>query len=148
MSDLVRPTAATWLIRICSMPKARKNALITGASLGIGRELAKLFAADQYDLVLVARDASRLAIRERIAAAIWNQRQMFPIRSCGDLGSAVSLRSTMAENIGIDVLINNAGFGKLGAFSEVSVEDSLGQIQLNIVALTDLLPRLFVNPMS
>jgi short-subunit dehydrogenase len=147
VSDLVRPTAATWLIRICSMPKARKNALITGASLGIGRELAKLFAADQYDLVLVARDANRLAqFANELQQPFGINAKCFPLDLAASSAPQFLFDQLWRENIGIDVLVNNAGFGKLGAFSAVSVEDSLGQIQLNIVALTHL-TRLFVNPM-
>jgi uncharacterized protein len=129
------------------MHNGRKTALITGASLGIGRELAKLFAADHYDLVLVARSAPRLA---EFAAEVQQQfginARSFPL----DLAEAPAPKflfdQLKRESILIDVLVNNAGFGKLGAFAQVSIEDSLGQIQLNIVALTHL-THLFLGPM-
>ena len=134
-------------IRIVVMHSDRKTAFITGASLGIGRELAKLFAADHYDLVLVARDAARLAeFANELQQQFGINAKSFPL----DLGASAAPRflfdQLSRENIGIDVLVNNAGYGKLESFSTVSVEDSLGQIQLNIVALTHL-TKLFLGPM-
>ena len=129
------------------MDNMKRTALITGASSGIGRELAKLFARDHYDLVLVARNSSRLA-----QAADELQRQFgivaksFPV----DLTSGSTPRflfdQLAREGVTMDVLVNNAGYGKLGAFEEVSAEESLGQIQLNITALTHL-TKLFLGPM-
>src|SRR6266852_2776089 len=129
------------------MDGKHQTALITGASAGIGRELVKLFAKDGYNLVLVARTASRL---NQFADEL--QRQF----SISAKPFALDLTSTSApqflfdqlarENIAIDVLVNNAGHGKLGAFADVSSEESLGQIQLNITALT-YLTKLFLSPM-
>jgi short-subunit dehydrogenase len=129
------------------MASATRTALITGASVGIGRELAKLFAKDGYNLVLVARNASRLS---ELANTLQHQfgvtAKAFPL----DLANAAAPQSLFdqlqCENIPIDVLVNNAGFGKLGAFSEVPYEESAGQIQLNIAALTHL-TKLFLAPM-
>ncbi len=124
-----------------------KTALITGASGGIGYELAKLFAEDHHDLVLVARSAGKLT-------EFADELQ----REFGILAKAVPLDLTTAsapqslfdqlqrEGIAVDVLVNNAGYGVLGAFAEVSLEDNLGQIQLNITALTHL-TKLFLGPM-
>jgi hypothetical protein len=115
--------------------------------LGIGRELAKLFAADHYDLVLVARDAARLAnFTNDLQQQFGIKAKSFPIDLAASSAPQFVFDQLSRENIAVDVLVNNAGFGKLGAFAEVSIEDSLGQIQLNIVALTHL-TRLFLGPM-
>ena len=96
------------------------TALITGASVGIGRELAKLFAQDHYNLVLVARTGSRLL---QLAAGLEQQFGIAAKPFALDLASAVARQFLFdqleRENIAIDVLINNAGYGKLGAFAEV-----------------------------
>jgi short-subunit dehydrogenase len=129
------------------MHNERKTALITGASLGIGRELAKLFASDHYDLVLVARDAARLAeFANELQQQFGINAKSFPLDLAASSAPQFLFDQLSRENIGIDALVNNAGFGKLGAFSKVSVEDSLGQIRLNIAALTHL-TKLFLGPM-
>jgi short-subunit dehydrogenase len=129
------------------MHNGRKTALITGASLGIGRELAKLFAADHYDLVLVARDAARLAdFANQLQQQFKIEAKSFPIDLAASSAPQFVFDQLSRESIAVDVLVNNAGFGKLGAFAQVSIEDSLGQIQLNIAALTHL-TKLFLGPM-
>jgi short-subunit dehydrogenase len=129
------------------MNDLRKTALITGASLGIGRELAKLFAADQHDLVLVSRSAPRLAeFAEQLQQQFGINAKSFPLDLAADSAPQFLFDQLSREKILVDVLVNNAGFGKLGAFSKVSREDGLGQIQLNIVALTHL-TKLFLGPM-
>jgi short-subunit dehydrogenase len=129
------------------MPGKDQTALITGASAGIGRELAKLFAKDDYNLVLVARDGSRL---NQFADELQRQFSISVKAFALDLASAsapqVLFGQLARENIAIDVLVNNAGYGKLGAFAEVALEESLGQIQLNITALTHL-TKLLLGPM-
>ncbi|HEY4054726.1 MAG TPA: SDR family oxidoreductase [Terriglobales bacterium] len=129
------------------MHNGRKTALITGASLGIGRELAKLFAANQYDLVLVSRSAPRLAeFANQLQQQFGIHTKSFPLDLASGSAPQFLFDQLSRENIVVDVLVNNAGFGKLGSFSKVSLEDSLGQIQLNIVVLTHL-TRLFLGPM-
>ncbi len=129
------------------MHNRRKTALITGASLGIGRELAKLFATAHYDLVLAARDAARLsALANELQQQFGINSKTFPLDLAANSAPQFLFDQLSRENLGIDVLVNNAGFGKLGAFSEASIEDSLGQIQLNMVALTHL-TKLFLGPM-
>jgi short-subunit dehydrogenase len=124
-----------------------QTALITGASGGIGYELAKLFANDHYNLVLVARSAHKLT---QFADEL--QRQ------CSISAKAVPLDLTAApapqflfdqlqrEGIAVDILVNNAGYGVLGEFAKVPREESLGQIQLNVTALTHL-TKLFLGAM-
>jgi len=121
--------------------------LITGASVGIGRELAKLFALDGYDLVLVARDRVRLA---DFADELQNQSgitaKSFPLDLTGNSAPQFLFDQLARENIAVDVLVNNSGYGRRGAFSEVAAEESLGQIALNVTALTHL-TKLFLDPM-
>ncbi len=130
------------------MATKSQTALITGASAGIGRELAKLFAKNGYSVVLVAaRNGARL---DQFADELQRQFTISVKAFALDLGSASAPQflfdQVERETIGIDVLVNNAGYGKLGAFADVALEESLGQIELNITALTHL-TKLFLGPM-
>lgn len=129
------------------MPDRPRTALITGASAGIGRELAKLFAADHYNLVLVARNGARLA---EFADELQNQfgvaAKSFPLDLTAPSAPQFLFDQLSREGVEVDVVVNNAGYGKRGAFAQISAEESLGQIQLNITALTHL-TKLFLQPM-
>lgn len=112
--------------------------LITGASGGIGYEFAKLFARDHFDLVLVARSADKLSqIATELAFRGVKVKTM-----AVDLSDASAPKIIKDElqrhNIAIDILINNAGFGAYGGFYEMEESEVLGQIDLNIRALTEL----------
>jgi short-subunit dehydrogenase len=132
---------------ILSMNAAALTVLITGASGGIGYELAKLFAKDHHNLVLVARNGPRLA---QVADEL--QRQFgITVRTVAlDLTEPAAPQAVFAqlqsEGVAVDILVNNAGYGRFGEFAEVPVQESLGQIQLNITALTNL-TKLFLGPM-
>jgi uncharacterized protein len=120
--------------------------LITGASGGIGYELAKLFARDRHDLVLVARSSDKLA---QVATEL--QEHGVSVKTFSlDLSAPPSRKflfdQLQREGISIDILINNAGFGAYREFAEMSEEEIFGQIQLNIIALTEL-TRLFLPRM-
>ena len=129
------------------MDGKNQTALITGASVGIGRELAKLFAQDGYNLALVARNRPRLAqFADELQRQFGVSAKAFPVDLTSASAPQFVFDQLARENVSVDVLVNNAGYGKLGAFSEVSLEESLGQIQLNITALTHL-TRLFLEPM-
>jgi short-subunit dehydrogenase len=129
------------------MEEKTHTALITGASGGIGYELAKLFARDRYDLVLVARNAEKL---NQVAAELQAKFGVKVKAITLDLSAAPATKSLFdqlqREGIAVDVLINNAGFGAFGNFAEMSEEEILGQINLNITALTHL-TRLFLPGM-
>jgi len=120
--------------------------LITGASGGIGYEFAKLFARDGHNLILVARSADKLA---QVASEL--QAHGITVKTLGlDLAQAPAPKflfdQLQREGIGVDILINNAGFGAFGEFAQMANEEIFGQIQLNITALTEL-TRLFLPPM-
>jgi hypothetical protein len=120
--------------------------LITGASGGIGYELAKLFARDRHHLILVARSADKLT---QIASQL--QAHGITIKTLAlDLAQPPAAKflfdQLQREGVAVDILINNAGFGVYGDFAQMPEEEILGQIHLNITALTEL-TRLFVTPM-
>ena len=120
-----------------------KTALITGGSSGIGFELAKLFADDGYQIVLVARGKEEL---DKAAAELRATHDVDVVTIPADLADPGSSKQLVEEltkqKITIDVLVNNAGFGLLGAFSDADEAKTIGMIQLNIAALTELSKRL------
>lgn len=122
------------------------TALITGASGGIGYELAKLFARDHHNLVLVARSADKLA---QIASEL--QTHGVSVKTVAlDLAEPHAPKflfdQLQREGTAVDILINNAGFGALGKFAQMPDDQIFGQINLNITALTQL-TKLFLPPM-
>jgi len=122
---------------------SREVVLITGASSGIGRELARLFAADGAELILTARRDERL---RELAAELQQQHGTVSTIVPLDLSRSEAPRELVdqitAAGKQVDVLINNAGFGQMGPFVEISLERQLEMIRLNVsslVALTHLL---------
>ena len=115
------------------------KALITGASSGIGREIAYLLANKGYDLIIVARrEQELLKLKEEVKTNV----------------RVISLDLSILDNIyklyemtkdeKIDVLINNAGFGLYGKFEEIDSKEELDLINLNIIAV-HLLTKLFLK---
>jgi len=129
------------------MPVQTQTALITGASGGIGYELAKLFAHDHYNLVLVARSGGKLT---QFADELQRQFGISAKPIALDLTAAPAPQFLFdqlhREEIPIDVLVNNAGYGVLGEFAKMPLEESLGQIHLNVTTLTHL-TKIFLSPM-
>jgi short-subunit dehydrogenase len=116
------------------------TALVTGASSGIGRELAKLLAADGYDLVLVARGVAALEELAREVMDASNVRARVLAADLADPGAPEAIARDL-EGTAIDVLVNNAGFGVYGPFAETAWTEERDLIQVNIAAPTDLAKR-------
>ena len=129
------------------MARTNETALVTGASAGIGRELARLAAKDGHDLVLVARRRDRL---EELAAELTAAHSAKITVIAADLADrstpAQILERLRGQGIRLDYLINNAGFGTCGAFSESLLEREIGMIDVNVCALLAL-TRLFLPEM-
>jgi short-subunit dehydrogenase len=121
-----------------------KVALITGASTGIGKELASIHAENGGDLVIVARSKDKL---ETLKAELEKKHNIQVVVIAKDLAAPNAAREIYDEitksGIEIEFLINNAGFGALGKFHEMELERQVNMINLNITALT-VLSRLFL----
>src|SRR5215470_14464270 len=116
-----------------------QTALVTGASTGIGVDIAECFAKDGYGLILVARSegplkdvATRLANKYKVAAT--------PIAiDLGAIGAGQKLANEIkSRGLSVDVLVNNAGYGIAGAFAGSDEAGQLGMIDLNVRALVEL----------
>jgi short-subunit dehydrogenase len=125
----------------------KQTALITGAASGIGYQLACLFAAENYNLVLVDRNESRLS---EISVEFQEKYPIIVKDIVKDLSISTSPQEIFAElqtaNIKVDVLVNNAGFGTYGLFNETSLASELEMLQVNLVCLTHL-TKLFLKEM-
>jgi short-subunit dehydrogenase len=124
------------------MTDARPLAVVTGASAGIGRELADLLAADGHDLVLVARREAELT---ELARELKEKHGVDSRVLPADLSqpdAAQQLVEALGAGTAVDVLVNNAGFGGHGKFAERERDDDLRMVAVNVTALTDLTKQL------
>lgn len=112
--------------------------LITGASSGIGRSMAYLFAKKNYDLILVARTKEKL---ENIKKEIKNVNVL--IKVC-DLTNIDECKKLHKEYPNIDILVNNAGFGLVGEFQKIDLDKELQMIDTNIKAV-HILTKLYLK---
>ena len=130
-----------------NLDNRNKYALLTGATSGIGYELAKLLATDGYNLVLVARNKKLLQqmtdqLKERFNVEITPlAKDLFKKKAPIEI-----YNKTKEMGISIDVLINDAGQGERGKFIEIPLERHLDIIQLNIASLVSL-TKLFLDDM-
>jgi uncharacterized protein len=118
-------------------PVTRPTALVTGASGGIGEALARGLAARGHDLVLVARTEAKLrALADELAATHGARTSVLAV----DLAAPQAVASIVEQLAGrrIDVLVNNAGFGDFGPFTEADPAKISQMVQLNVATLTDL----------
>lgn len=124
-----------------------RSALITGSSNGIGYELAKIHAENGYDLVLVARNKCKLDVLKGTLQKKHGVK-VYTIEKDLSLGGAAQdvYEELKSQNIKVDYLINNAGFGDIGLFAESDWNKQERMISLNVTALT-CLTRLFLPDM-
>ena len=116
------------------------KALITGASSGIGRDIAKELSKKGYDLVLVARDLEKLnEVKEEIKTKV-------EIVSM-DISSPENCKKLHEKYKDIDILVNNAGFGDCGYFDKTNLDKELKMINTNIVAY-HVLTKLYLQDMK
>ena len=120
-------------------PGKGQTALVTGASGGIGLDLAECLARDGYDLVLTARSADALAqAAERLAREYGVTATPIAL-DLGAVGGGKRLAEQIAQRgVTVDVLVNNAGYGHAGALTSSDLETQLGMIDLNDRALVEL----------
>lgn len=128
---------------------SKPYALITGASAGIGRELARLAAKDGLGLVLVARRRAEL---DQLAAELGRAHgveclvvpaDLADPRAAADIAEAVR-----AAEIDLELVVNNAGFGSNGPFTEQELARELGMIQVNVTSLVELTHRLLPSMLA
>jgi len=126
-----------------------KIAFITGASKGIGKELAEVFAKKGYSLIMIARNIGEL---EQIQSNLKNKYQCTSKILSIDLTKPESIDLIMDafkdEMSNVDVLINNAGFGVSKKFTNVPLQDITSMIEVNITALTKLTYRVLPYMMA
>ena len=116
------------------------KALITGASSGIGRDMARYLAKLGYDLIIVAR-------RKDLLEQLKNDLETNVKIECMDLADSENCFKLFEENKEIDILINNAGFGDFGAFDETDLNKELSMIDTNIKAM-HILSKLYLAEMK
>jgi short-subunit dehydrogenase len=117
------------------MPPQRPLALVTGASAGIGLELARVLARD-HDLVLTARREAELrALAAELARAVCH---IIPADLADPQAPRALFDTVTGAGLTVDVLVNNAGFGDLGPFANAELGRMLRMIQVNVTALTEL----------
>lgn len=125
------------------MTVIRPLALVTGASGGIGADLARIFAREGHDLALVARSAGKLeALADEIAATGRPRPLVIALDLAAPGACAALVDRLAAAGAQVRFLINNAGFGLAGAAAALDAGEQLGMIDLNIRALVELTLRL------
>ena len=116
------------------------RALITGASSGIGRDIARELAKKGYDLVLVARDLEKLnEVKQELKTNVEVV--------CMDISEVENCKRLHEQYKDIDILVNNAGFGDCGYFTKTNLEKEVAMINTNIVAY-HVLTKLYLQDMK
>lgn len=124
-----------------------KTILITGASSGIGYEMATQLAAKKMNLILVARTETKLQQMKAELTKEYGIQVQYFVTDLSDVNAAKDLyKKVKQENLLVTHLVNNAGVGNYGNFTETSLEEELNMIQLNISSLV-VLTKLFAKDM-
>ncbi|MGL4739504.1 MAG: SDR family NAD(P)-dependent oxidoreductase [Sarcina sp.] len=126
----------------------KDTVLITGASSGIGFELAKIFAKDNVNLILVARNLDKLNDLKLLISKSHPKTTIYTIsKDLSKKSSAKELYNCIKDlNLTVNILVNNAGFGSMGKFIDLDLDTQLEMIELNILTLTKL-THLFLQDM-
>lgn len=129
--------------------KTKRTALITGASAGLGKELASLFAADGHDVVLVARSKTKLEeLANDLEKSHAGVKAGVITADLGDAAAPAHLEEVLkTRKLDIDFLVNNAGFGSNGRFLDLDLSRELQMLDVNCRALLELTHR-FAKPMA
>src|SRR5688572_519480 len=115
------------------------TALVTGASAGIGAAFVRRLGRDGFDLVLVARDATRLAtLADEVGAAHGVRTEVLPADLATDEGVAAVEERLSRDAEPVDLLVNNAGFGHRGRFLDVPVTDEVTMLRVHVEAVLRL----------
>ena len=120
-------------------PGQGQTALITGASAGIGVDLAECFAKDGYDVILTARSEGALKeVAQRLSGAHGVKAHVVA-QDLGAIGGGTALANAIkGRGLDLDVVVNNAGYGHAGALTSSDMPTQLGMIDLNVRALVEL----------
>ncbi len=125
------------------MTRRHGTALITGASGGIGLELARVFAKNGFDLVIVARREPELdALAARCRKEHGVRVRVVPMDLLVPNAAAKLVQQLEDDGVEIDILVNNAGLLEMGAFAEIEVDRHERLLQLNVIVLASLVRRL------
>lgn len=117
----------------------KKTALITGASSGLGKEFAKIHAQNGGNLILVARRENELQQLKKEIEKQYNTKVWIFTKDLTEENAVKEIHNEIRQqNLQVDFLINNAGFGGIGNFHERNLEVDLQMIRLNVLALTGL----------
>jgi len=120
----------------------RRTALVTGASGGFGVEFVKRFAADGFDVVLVARSGAAM---EELAAEMEERHGIMTVVLPKDLSephAAADVAANLEERgVRVDALVNNAGFSTYGPFAETDLDTTMEMLRVNMLTLTELTQR-------
>lgn len=121
--------------------KVRKTVLITGASSGIGYELAKIYANNGYNIIAVGRNLEKLKELKEILKNSYVDVHIISMDLSLQNAAIELYNKIVSKNLTVDILINNAGFGIYGSFSkfnEIKIEENNKMTQLNITFLVEL----------
>lgn len=128
------------------MAKKNEYVLITGGTMGIGYELAKVFAENGYNLVLVARSSNELCNAKKSIQDMYPVQVVIIEKDLFEVTNAFSLYEDVVRlGIPVTILVNNAGQGAYGAFMETAIGRELSIIQLNISSLVVLTKLFLIN---